>query len=1593
MLIRHIDAVQDAEDAVQDADGISIHLGAAVVAQTVRSLLFGCVVYLVDMLGAGGLAAFRDVAFGGGDRLLAGLTACRGLAAAVLVISRGGEQSAEVDARHHYAAADETAFGRIYVEGAAPRLFIGEYVQRDEQVFTLKDLQRDVGVREDVSRDLIFRKGEIEAEQRAQLEIELRAHVLVHHKGDDELFDERFDLGVDPAFRVILALNGDEGSDPASDGPLLLAVGGACTERDGAFELRINGLDLQARGVEIAVRAEQTAEVGELVKLCLIGNDGRRSIKRRLAEIDGQRRERDADVADVACGNIDAEEILVRCRIRLVHKVAPVEAESGFDLAKLHADGVFDDLGQTFRKLEDEALGSDSEQQLERTHFFLGRHIVVARRGDRGCPAFSAAFTARGLIDEPDEELHDVEFDAYACAQERACVNIENAALIVRREEHFVRAVGVVEDLDRKLRPVLARGLHSRERSEQRRNVKLAVHGKDDVDAHRLGEGDLTAAVADGDIGGFDVRLDAELQPEVDVGLVDEVDERLVIDGRFDAALPVDGGVDAAEGEVEVEVVAHAEHDAHGETLGSVLSRDLQTVCKVDADARFQTELSARGVRDGQPFNVGKREEHAEKPRAESDVKIEVAEVDVRRRDDGEQFRRDGDGHLAAADITDAVPDVVVLVVLGSDLVDMVIDGAGHLLAALVADAVAVIVHMLAGSLGRAARLVRGDGFARAGGGQEGFDVHLQLDAAQDLLRSLEIDHAVREPDLHGAHTVFGTELHFEVEGGEQRPEERADVRLGAFGRVRDRGDGVHQRRNVQHLRLDGESRPRREGLGKLRKYGDDELAGFLIVYGREGALDGVDVDVRFETDLERLDAREDLRDVKPFEAQIAVLVEEGLEGREFYVFVVLSPFGESGDLVVEVVFLFHRAEARADAHADFGEQLLDFLTARGVVEVDDIDAELDQDVLGLTEAVVGDGQLHAVAGDGDGPARGVAFIVHEDEAPDVVQDLLREGHTHLFEVEDVARHLHVDVLEDGFDETHGVEDGLAFRGGAHGAHHGAVRDGCLCLLDESRHLLLLFRKLCVALPAFLIRGSDDVVVDKGFLHHHDEVVDESAEHLVEVDAVHIELARAEQAGEVDIKGLVRADIAYARAHVVVFVRTGELDEQVGAVIVEHVDAAADVNLKRPCDIFRDVYLLVEERVEGLGGHVDAAEHARDERPEGGNELIGGDLHRLENKVERDGEVDGEGRILIQHRKVEPPAAVGLGLTLRRLGRGEIALDVDLLIETVVPLQAGAAHIEGDAALLDAVVLFEAGAESVVIEADAHIHAGELAPAAVVGGEVRGNVDGKILHRGEQPEVDAEDALHHVVNFGGDETVFARREDPAEHAAQYVGKPDGHDDGLRAVGVGGDLGGAEQPREETAYGAHDAAFGGEDVIEKELCKALVFIAAGRSEKFAQSLHHGSGIDVVGLDNGGAGFQTGAIIDEGGVEIIDAEEHLDEVAVDVPLPQFEERLVARVVFEIDVRLDLKGVGIGHRIFDVIEIDDVVQSDQTPRVGVGRLRRVDHHIPCIRPADGLRLLGLSRLSGLRRRDGRDVVPAVRRRVACHKHRRRKAENEHE
>ena len=1216
--------------------------------------------------------------------------------------------------------------------------------------------------------------------------------------------------------------------------------------------------------------------------------------------------------------------------LRLADEVAPIQAECRVDLSeRVRAESLLDNGGESLRKLDGKALGSDTEHDLEDAHGVVLLVEVVQsglffiRRGDslsacRGhgfvaSVAYAVIVEIRMLVrDHADEHLHDVELGAHACAYERVRVNINRTVRIIGGKQGLRLAVlhiRPVDETDRKfcLVGVAVGQRPARERGKQRRDVQLALHSKGEIDVHARREVDV-GVIGEVDVVCLDVRSESEFQRDIDVRIGKDV-HKLAIDGGY-AALPVDGGIDPAEGEVQPEVLADAERDTHGKPFGSVLARKLQTVIELDADRGVQIERIAHRVLDDNAFDVQKIEEDVKQPRAQRDIEIEVAESDVRRRNDGDEFLGYGGDVSAAA----------------------------------------------ARAAARLTFVRDGDRLGRGGCGEEGRDVRLDGKPAEQFLGSVEIDHSVHEPHAQRNRiaVLFG-KFDIKVDGGQQTAYRRGYAAAG---------ERAYECLHIGDLGFQLEGRINAEGLRKVGKHRHQELVGVGVADVCECARHRAEVEVRLQTYLQGLHIGKHLVEVEIAECERSRRrIDERVKGGEPYVLVAGKVRRKLGERGVEVISVRHTAHLERDGHTRGSELRGDLFQPHRRREV-----EIEGNDLGQTEPDILVRDVHAAV-DGDLHAR---IFARESDAPDVVEDLLRESDLHLLKVEDVAVHLDDDVVEDRLDKPHGVRDGFPGLGGGYLAHQLAA---CKLTVNLGDKLLILRR----------FRRSEQP--RNGVLRLCDEVLDESAEEFIEIDAVHIEFARAEQSAEVGKEHLVLAAVSDARAHILCPCAR-EFDKQLGVGVVEHVDLRTDVQLQRPLQPVE-----IDLVVENSGKAFPDFRIQTEESAEGVDEFVGSDAQLFECQIEGDREIESERRILVQLRKVEPPAAVGLGLTLRRLGRGEIALDVDLLIETVVPLQAGAAHIEGDAALLDAVVLFEAGAECVVIEADAHIHAGELAPAAVVGGEVRGNVDGKPLHRGEQPEVDAEDALHHVVNFGGDETVFARRKNPAEHAAQYVGKPDGHDDGLRAVGVGCDAGSADERGDRAADHAYDAAFGGEDVIEKELCKALVFIAAGRSEKFAQSLHHGSGIDVVGLDNGGAGFQTGAIIDEGGVEIIDAEEHLDEVAVDVPLPQFEERLVARVVFEIDVRLDLKGVGIGHRIFDVIEIDDVVQSDQTPRVGVGRLRRVDHHIPCIRPADGLHLLGLSRLSGLRRRDGRDVVPAVRRRVACHKHRRRKAENEHE
>ena len=176
-------------------------------------------------------------------------------------------------------------------------------------------------------------------------------------------------------------------------------------------------------------------------------------------------------------------------------------------------------------------------------------------------------------------------------------------------------------------------------------------------------------------------------------------------------------------------------------------------------------------------------------------------------------------------------------------------------------------------------------------------------------------------------------------------------------------------------------------------------------------------------------------------------------------------------------------------------------------------------------------------------------------------------------------------------------------------------------------------------------------------------------------------------------------------------------------------------------------------------------------------------------------------------------------------------------------------------------------------------------------------------------------------------------------------------------------------------------------------KTLVFALFAAGEKFAQSFDHGGEVEVVRLDHGGAGFEPGAIIDHGGVEIVKAEEHLDKRTVTVRLPQLQQDLRIGVVVQVDVGLHFEGVGVTQCILGVVKPDDDVGIDEMPRVGVGLSRRVDEHIPCIAAGHGDEPLRIGRghigLYGYR---GGACTAAVGG-IARNESRRRNAEYEHE
>ena len=638
---------------------------------------------------------------------------------------------------------------------------------------------------------------------------------------------------------------------------------------------------------------------------------------------------------------------------------------------------------------------------------------------------------------------------------------------------------------------------------------------------------------------------------------------------------------------------------------------------------------------------------------------------------------------------------------------------------------------------GTVGRFLGGNGFAdRECVREEGLEIHLHGKTAQETFGRVEIEHAVHEPYTERSFRVIGRAFSRKFEIYVERGHYRADVHSRPFGKHADESGDVGE------FRTQSEHSVRAEGFLERGKHGHHEIVRLRIGDVRKLPCDGVHGDVRLHADLDRFHSCEHLRHVE---------IEEVLQRRKTYGIAVLPVGGTAVERALVVGRIDHRAELHADAHAEGGEHFLHVLRTRG-------EREIELDVLGGREAVVREFE-HDVARDGYLRPFQVA---REHERPDVVEYRLRQRHLHGVDVEDVL-HIDVDVVDDRLDQSHDVLDGFAFGIGSVRVDHPTGRYEFFRRGDEFVH------------RSFVGVGESGVV-QRGF-HHADEILDRIAEDVVEVDPLHMEFARADEPGEIDISGLVRADVGYPRAHVFLFVSAGQLEQERRTGVVEHVDRAHEVQFQGPVDAL-DVDGSVEQfrkvAVKRTVGNERSEQSA--ERP---HEFVGSDGALVESEIEGKSKVESERRIFL--RAVDVYAS-----------GGKLRAHVETGLFVVV-VYALAADGDGYGGLLGTVSAFEAGAVGVEVKPDVETHAGEFAHAfAVCGGEVGDKIEGHILQRFEEGEVDAEHVLHHaedgveIHSFGEQIVKRAGRKKSAERAAEQVGKRYGHLDPLRAVLARGD---------------------------------------------------------------------------------------------------------------------------------------------------------------------------------------------------------------
>ena len=1422
---------------------------------------------------------------------------------------RARDERAEVYAGHRDLAAYYAAIGGAYVQ-SAPAVLTRDDVER-EQIFALRhvgggDLQRDVGIGEDIFHQILVVQTLGEAQERAEVEVYLLRHGLVDDEGEHQPLDEALQIRGDTLDAA------GEVAYPFAYAPLRLAVR-IRGEFEGTAELGVHAVKVEPVRAELVVFVEQRTYARISLRRDVGGDDARRLVEGDLAQPDAEGSQRHSHVRESADAHGHIEEIAVF--VRVARDIAPIQAERGVYLAEVDADEVGYHLSETLRHFDDEALGGDRHQEFERAHA-----VIAVRRGD-GVP-----FRA-GRGEQTFEQSHYVEFRAHACAYKRARVNIEYTVCVICAEQDFVRVVRLVEEAQSEFRLVVAADRRSREGGEQAPEVEFRVKFEREIEVHSRREADGAEVAAQRHIVGVQIDVKPEREVEVDVRFVEEVhkDETVV---HRDGTLAVDDGVDPAQGHAEVKVVAQTESEPYGQPLRGGTARYLQAVVEVDAHTGFQPEGLVRtcGVYL-EPSHSDEVEEGAEQTGTERHVEIEVAKSHVRRGDDGKQLGRYDRGGTRRI-IRRAVGRTVRRAVRGGVI--------------------------------RRYRLARSRRV-----GEEGVEVHLQGKPAQQLFGGGDVRHALHQPyaERRGARAALLRELNINVEVGYERHEVECLSALGESG---------YEIVDIGELGVESESRRSAEGFAERREHRDHEVVRLLEFDVRKVAALDVDVEVGLETYLYGLHAREHLADVQ---------IHKVVEGRELDILAALVFAHESGDPVIVIGLVRHRAEARGDGHAEGGELLFEFVHARG-------EPEVELDLLVACETVIFVGQAHVLEGD-----TRAFHVSREHESEYGLQDALGESDLYLFDVEDVAVHLNVYAVEYGLHHADDVHLRLALIVRAYRAHDLALVHRFLRGGNEGGY------------PLLFLDGQTGVVESR--LHRADEILESVAEDAVDVHAVNIEFARAEEPGQIDVDGFLLAHVAYARAHVLRAVRAREFDEKVGLRIVEHIDVADDVQFEGAIEP-RNVDLFVKD-IGNVVGDGTLGEKPRDEGAECAQELIGRDIPLVEFEVERKGEVHrdegifrqavegGLPRLLVDD--AEPSAALFLG--------GEqIALDVQERT-IVVPLYAVSADGDLDVVLLYADLIREIGAVGVEVEPDVEPCRRKLSHAvAVIGSELGDKIQRHIRKSLQIGKINARKVVHepedvvqrHAAERISDDVVERAAEYAAQRAADDVRKRYGHLKTLRAVLVGDESGRAEEVGKYARDGTEHPFVGGKNVVEKELSKTVVV------EKSAQSIDDRRHIHPVRLDHGRAGFQPGAVVDDGGIEIIYAEEHVAEgdLAVHVArFAQFETELRVGVVFKIDVRLDLERVCICHGVLDVLERHDVIVEHIRLHVGIGGFGGVHERVPRFKPRQSLIALVIGIFAVRSDGDGRsDIRPAVRtgaaagaRRgfVARHEKRRRKAEYE--